>query len=82
MSRECFMATKFTFEGLDYSFSDLSDTGQIICQNLFFTLKTLEELRAKHALMSRAKNAYISDLKNEVVEKKSGLDLSELFKED
>tara|TARA_B110000008_G_C16898610_1_gene535772 strand:+ start:622 stop:852 length:231 start_codon:yes stop_codon:yes gene_type:complete len=76
------MAAKFTIEGKDYRTSDLSENGKMIWEHLLFTLKTLEELNAKHALMSRAKNGYIADLKDEVVEQKTGLNLSDLFMED
>ena len=76
------MAAKFTIEGKDYSTSDLSENGKMIWEYLLFTLKNLEELNAKHALMSRAKNGYIADLKDEVLEQKTGLNLSDLFMED
>ena len=76
------MAAKFTIDGKDYSASDLSDSGKVIWEHLFFILKTLEELNAKYALMSRAKNGYIADLKDDVVEQKTGLNLSDLFMDD
>ena len=76
------MAKTFTLEGNDYKIDHLSDQGREIWTRLFFCIRSLDELNAKHALLMRAKNSYISDLKSEVVEKKSGVDLGALFVDD
>jgi hypothetical protein len=76
------MAKTFTLEGNEYKIDDLSTEGKQIWDHLFFSLKALDELNAKHAIMMRGKNAYIEDLKGEVVQKKSGVDLGALFAED
>jgi hypothetical protein len=76
------MPKSFTLEGKKYSVDDLSESGRKIWSKFFFSLQSLDELNAKHALLMRAKNSYISDLKSEVVEKKSGVDLGALFVDD
>ena len=42
----------------------------------------IRKLMNERAVLTRAKNAYIDDLKLEVVESKSGLDIGALFSED
>ena len=76
------MGKSFTLEGNEYKIENLSEEGKKIWSHLFFALQSLDELNAKHALLMRAKNSYISDLKSEVVEKKSGVDLGALFVDD
>jgi hypothetical protein len=76
------MASIFALEGKEYKIEDLSLEGERIWTCLFFCLQSLDELNAKHALLMRAKNSYISDLKSEIVEKKSGVDLGALFVDD
>jgi len=76
------LAKTFKIDGNDYEIASLSDEGQKIWQALYFTLQKLDELNANQALLTRAKNAYIADLKGEVIEKKSGVDLGALFMDD
>jgi hypothetical protein len=42
----------------------------------------IQKLMNERAVLTRAKNAYIDDLKLEVVESKSGLDIGALFSDD
>jgi len=76
------LAKTFKIDGNNYEIASLSDEGQKIWQALYFTLQKLDELNANQALLTRAKNAYIADLKGEVIEKKSGVDLGALFMDD
>tara|TARA_B110000211_G_scaffold3299_1_gene3898 strand:+ start:154 stop:384 length:231 start_codon:yes stop_codon:yes gene_type:complete len=76
------MVKKITVEGRDYSIADLTEDSQKIWSRLFFTLQMLEQLNAQHALLTRAKNAYIEDIKSEVVQSKSGVDFAALFSDD
>ncbi|HAG73399.1 MAG TPA: hypothetical protein DCL66_14470 [Gammaproteobacteria bacterium] len=76
------MARKFTLESLDYDVDDLTEDGQKIWSRMLFALQKLDELSGQHALLTRAKNAYIEDIKNEVVQSKSGVDFAALFSDD
>ena len=76
------MGKKFTLEGINYNVDDLGKVGEKILQRLIFTLKKIEELDAQHAILTRAKNAYIEDIKSEVVQSKSGVDFAALFSDD
>lgn len=73
---------EFKLDGLSYKIADLSDAGRDILQQLIFARTNLLELRNQQALMSKAKNAYIGDLKSDIVEGKSGIDLGALFSDD
>ena len=76
------MAKKFTLESLDYDVDDLTEDGQKIWSRMLFALRKLDELNGQHALLTRAKNAYIEDIKSEVVQSKSGVDFAALFSDD
>jgi hypothetical protein len=76
------VAKTFKIEGSEYEIASLSDEGQKIWQALYFTLQKLDELNANQALLTRAKNAYISDLKTEIIQGRTGVDLGALFSDD
>lgn len=73
---------QFTFEGNRYDLDELTKEAKVIYEKLVFTYQSIEQFNAQHAVMSRAKNAYIEDLKSEIVQKKSGVDLGSLLTED
>ena len=77
-----FMDNQFTLEGKTYRVHDLADKSALIYQRLVFTYRSIENLNAQHSLMTGAKNAYIEDLKSEIIEQKSGVDIGALFSED
>jgi hypothetical protein len=72
----------FIFERNKYRLDELNETAKLYYQKLVFVYRAIEELNARHAMLSRAKNAYIEDLKAEVIVKKSGVDVNLLFSED
>lgn len=76
------MVKRFTLDGCNYNTDDLTEDSQKVLTRLFFTLHKLEELNAQHALLTRAKNAYIEDIKSEVVQSKSGVDFAALLSDD
>lgn len=72
----------FSIDGIKYRVGDLSDEGRIQLEQLLFVRKKLNLLKNKIALMTKAKNAYIGDLKSDIVEGRSGVDLGLLFSDD
>jgi len=76
------MASTFKFENQSYRLDDLSPAGQEIFSSLFFVTRHIEQIKNSLAVLNRAKNGYIDDLKLEVIEEKSGIIMSELFTED
>ena len=69
-------------DGRNYKICSFSKEGRSLCQQLLFSADKLQELKADRAFLLRARNAYISDLKEEILEKKTGFDISSLFAED
>ena len=76
------MVKKITLDGHDYNIADLTEDSQKIWSRMLFALQKLDELNGQHALLTRAKNAYIEDIKSEVVQSKSGVDFAALFSDD
>ena len=73
---------EFKLDGLSYKIADLSDEGRDILQQLIFARTNVLELRNQQALLSKAKNAYIGELKSDIVQGKSGIDFGTLFSDD
>ena len=69
-------------DGDKYSTEGLSPDGIELVTMLKFSQKKITNLTNQHALLMKAKNAYISDIKVEVVESRSGLDVGALFTDD
>lgn len=76
------MRKHIRIDGADYAISSFSDKSQLVVEQLFFSVEILKKLHDESAILLRAKNGYISDLKMEIIEKKSGLDLNTLFDDD
>ena len=76
------MPKYFKLDGEKYSTDGFSSEGIELVSMLKFTQKKITTLTNQHALLMKAKNAYISDIKAEVVESRSGLDVGALFTDD
>jgi hypothetical protein len=76
------MNPRFTLDGNSYELRGLSPEGQDVLNRLNFTSTSLHELRSQLALLKRAKNAYIEDLKLEIVRGRTGINISDLFDDD
>ena len=72
----------FTIDGREYTTDTLDDGGLLIYKQLQFIKLRMLELGNQQAILNKAKNAYISDLNAEIVQGKSGINLSDLFSED
>ena len=72
----------FSIDGNSYRVSDLSEDGRVQLEELLFVQRNLSLLKNKIAVMTKAKNSYISDLKSDMVEGRSGIDLGLLFSDD
>lgn len=76
------MNERFSIDGVKYSTDGLSEEGRGLVKQLRVTQHKLIELSNQQALMTKAKNAYIADLKEEIVKGRSGVDLGTLFADD
>ncbi|WP_037296356.1 hypothetical protein [Roseobacter sp. AzwK-3b] len=63
----------------DYDVSTLSEAGLANLAQFQHVTSQLQEAQNLHAVLTKARHAYIADLKNEIVKGKSGVDLSALF---
>jgi len=70
---------KFDIEGTEYNSKELSDRGILILRNLTYAEVKIREMINKKAIMTKARNAYISEIKKEIIKSKSGIDLSTLL---
>jgi len=75
------MADFFDLDGVKYKIADLSDNGRNILDKLTFANLKIHELKNQGALLTKAKNAYISDIKTEIIQGESGIDFNDLFDE-
>lgn len=76
------MSPRFRIDGVEYATENLSQEGRDLVARLTFTRLTLQEMSNQMALLTKAKNAYIADMKTEIVEGRTGLDLGALFSDD
>ena len=76
------MRQEFRIDGVSYDTEDLSEEGKALLGRLQFARLTLHELTNQLALLTKAKNAYIADLKMEIVQGRTGVDLGALFVDD
>ena len=76
------MSQRFRMDGVEYGTEGLSQEGRDLVARLTFARLTLQELSNQQALLTKAKNAYIADLKTEIVKGRTGVDLGALFSDD
>ena len=76
------MSQRFRIDGVEYATDVLSQEGRDLVARLTFARLTLQELNNQQALLTKAKNAYIADLKLEIVQGRTGVDLGALFSDD
>jgi hypothetical protein len=76
------MSQRFWMDGVEYGTEGLSQEGRDLVARLTFTRLTLQEMSNQMALLTKAKNAYIADMKTEIIQGRTGLDLGALFSDD
>jgi hypothetical protein len=76
------MSQRFRIDGVEYATDVLSQEGRDLVARLTFARLMLQELNNQQALLTKAKNAYIADLKCEIVQGRTGVDLGAMFSDD
>ena len=76
------MDQRFKVDGREYEISSLGQEGQELVGKLTFINVKLQELQNSIALLSKAKNGYIEDLKTEIIQERTGVDFSDLFSDE
>jgi hypothetical protein len=79
MKNKSDISKKIEIEGTEYKTEELSSKAIQILKHLTFSEQKLREMVNRKALMTKARNAYISDIKKEVIKIKSGIDVSKLL---
>ncbi len=73
------MVKALKIEGKDFDVSKLSDAGRRTLSNYMYVVKQLQTAENMHAVLIKARNAYIADLRNQMIRGKTGIDLSALL---
>lgn len=68
----------FELDGVKYSLDDMSEDARRNVKNIQVIQQQLIEKKKVLALLARAKQAYTSDIKLEMLSEKTGLDLSNI----
>jgi Family of unknown function (DUF6447) len=76
------MTKRFRLDGVEYDADALSTEGRALVERLTFAHLQVQTLSNQQALLTKAKNAYIADLKSEIVQGRTGVDLGALFSDD
>ena len=71
------MSNVFNFDGKEYSTESLNESAKAILNSLKSVDSKLNEKKNLIAIFTKAKNAYISDLKSEMLSTKAGFDFSD-----
>ncbi len=73
------MSKKINIDGVEYDLDSLSPEAKAILGKLQHTDTQIKDTTNLCALLTRAKNSYVQDLKREMIEGKSGVDIASLF---
>lgn len=76
------MSQKINLDGVLYDSSQLSQEASRLLEAYLHVSDRLQEAENMKAILTRAKNSYIAGLKSEIVQGRSGLNLSDLFNDD
>jgi Family of unknown function (DUF6447) len=66
-------------DGRDYDLTTASEAAKALVMQLQSLDRLFEEKNNLMALLNKARNAYIAELKTEIIKNKTGVDLSTLF---
>ena len=73
------MSQKINIDGVEYDFESLSPEAKAILEKLQHTDTQIQDNKNLSALLTRAKNSYVHELKREMIEGRSGVDIASLF---
>lgn len=73
------MGGTIQLDGAEYDTYNLSPEGRKILAEYYHATEQLQHAINMRALLTRARNSYIHELKNEILQGKTGVDLGALF---
>lgn len=77
-----FLNETITIDGQKYQADLLNRDCLTLLEQIKLSNLRIKELQNMSALLTRAKNAYIQDISEEIVKDKSGIDLGQIFSDD
>ena len=73
---------RFRLDGKEYETQQLSQECRELVERLRFVRLTIQDIENRMALLSKAKNGYIEDLKTEIIQERTGVDFGDLFSDE
>ena len=73
------MSQKIKIDDVEHDVNSLSENAKALVEKLQHTDKQIQDTTNLCALLNRAKKSYIQDLKREMIQGKSGVDIASLF---
>ena len=73
------MSKKINVDGDEYDLGNFNQDAKVILKKLKHTNKKIQDNKKMCALLMRAKKSYMSELKQEIIKGKSGVDVASLF---
>lgn len=73
------MAKKINIDGIEHDLDNLSQTAKAILEKIQHADTQIQEMTSLYTVLTRAKKSYIGELKREMIEGKSGVDIASLF---
>ena len=73
------MVKRLRLDGKDYDVSQLSEAGRRTLVLFQHTTKRLEDMENTVALLTKARNAYLVELRAEIIQGRTGVELGALF---
>ena len=75
------MSLRIRLDGQELQENELTPSGKSIIKNLSYVEAHLTELRQQRVILMKAMNTHISELKLEIVRRKTGVDLRSILNE-
>ena len=76
------MTKKFKLDGAEYDIAKFSSESRECIERITFIHFRVQEIKNNLALLAKAKNGYIEDMKTEIIQKRTGVDFSDLFSDE
>lgn len=73
------MAKKINIDGIEYDLDNLSQTVKAVLEKIQHADTQIQEMTNLYNVLTCAKKSYIRELKREMIEGKSGVDIASLF---
>jgi hypothetical protein len=73
------MAKKINIDGIEHDLDNPSQNAKAILEKLQHADTQIQDMTNLYTVLTRAKKSYVSELKREMIEGKSGVNIASLF---